>query len=129
MVRGLDRGYPPGEELKDIFREAPAAHWKENSEESGDLGWPSPLLAAVQGILPAWRPSVLLYGLEARRVCHQLFHRVSYTASQESGKTGVLAASRICLTSKESEGTLECIWDPRPCPLSSFLEKAGKNRL
>lgn len=87
MVRGLDRGYPPGAELKGIFREAPAAHWKENSEESGDLGWPSPRLAAVQGILSAWRPSVLLYGLEARRACHQLFAGSQYS---ESGKTGVL---------------------------------------
>lgn len=126
MVRGLDRGYPPGAELKGIFREAPAAHWKENSEESGDLGWPSPRLAAVQGILSAWRPSVLLYGLEARRTCHQLF---AGSRIQRVRQDRCVAASRICLTSKDSEGTLECIWDPRPCPLSSFLEKAGKNRL
>lgn len=94
--------------------------------ESGDLGWPSPAAGSCT------RYSFCLEAISAalwtggKEDVLSDVHRVLYTVSQARQ---VLAPSRICLTSKDSEGTLECIWDPQPCPVSSFLVKAGKNRL
>lgn len=54
-----------------------------------------------------------------------LVHREHNFTQTLSQARQVLARCRVCLASKNSEGTLECMWDAWPGPENTFLVNTG----